>query len=186
MELNVHQRRAKEADVNHFPNFKTEVSHNGRPFSIHFAALFSARTDATTLVLLHGWPGSFLEFLPMLDLLAQKYTPDTLPYHVIVPSLPGYAFSSRQSKDADFTLQEASTLVNDAVVGLGLGKEYFVQGGDIGSYVSRMLAVKYAHVKAAHRQLLVLSARPSKLTREPWQSTFASTARRPQVLTRPA
>ncbi|KAK4692271.1 hypothetical protein P7C71_g4898, partial [Lecanoromycetidae sp. Uapishka_2] len=84
--------------------------------------------------------GSFLEFLPILSLLKEKYDPDTLSYHIIAPSLPGYAFSSPPPLDRNFEIQDIARLLNRLMVSLGFEKEYAVQGGDIGSKVSRVIA----------------------------------------------
>ncbi|CCF37424.1 epoxide hydrolase [Colletotrichum higginsianum] len=81
----------QEKRINSFPNFKLTVNDmKVKPTDIHLLALFSANKDALPLLSLHRWSGSFLNFLPLLDLLRSKYTPGTLPYHVIVPSLPHY------------------------------------------------------------------------------------------------
>ncbi|KAK0704453.1 Alpha/Beta hydrolase protein [Lasiosphaeris hirsuta] len=88
--------RAHEAHLNTFAHFKAAIplSRSTTRLSIHFAALFSRSPLATPLVLLYGWPGSFVEFLPLLARLCEKYPgPATLPYHVIVLSLPGFVFS---------------------------------------------------------------------------------------------
>ncbi len=42
-------------------------------------ALFSNESDAIPIILSHGWPGCFLEFLPLLEMLKSKHTPDNLP-----------------------------------------------------------------------------------------------------------
>ena len=70
------------------PNFILPVTDtlDGKVYDIHFLALFSTREDAIPIVFFHGWPGSFLEFLPILSLLKSKYDQSTLPYHIIVPS----------------------------------------------------------------------------------------------------
>ncbi|PCG92930.1 Hypothetical protein PENO1_086100 [Penicillium occitanis (nom. inval.)] len=105
-------------NINSIPHFTSQVDHNGQSFSIHYMALWSQRPDATPL-----------------------YTPETLPYHLIVPSLPGYTFSSGPPVDgADFSTYDVSCifrkLFNDH---LGFEK-YMVAGGDIGSRVCRALA----------------------------------------------
>ncbi|KAL8366550.1 hypothetical protein RB595_010417 [Gaeumannomyces hyphopodioides] len=101
----------------------------GEKIDIHFVALFSrAAQPAKPALLLHGWPGSFFEFLPMLDELAAKNTPATLPYHVIVPSLPSYLFSGSPPLDRDFGIED---------------------GGDIGSRACRVLAAQYAGCRGA-------------------------------------
>lgn len=91
--------------------------------------------------------GSFLEFLPILALLKQKYTLESLPYHVVVPSLPGYGFSSRPPLDRDFTLLEASQLLHSLMQELGFGSGYIAQGGDVGSKLARILATNYEGCK---------------------------------------
>ncbi|KAF4463688.1 NWD1 [Fusarium albosuccineum] len=70
-------------------------------------------------ILLHGWPGSFLEFLPTLKLLQKKYNSSSLPYHVIVPSLPGYTLSSGPSKTEAWNSDDAAHVINNAITALG-------------------------------------------------------------------
>ena len=86
-------------------------------------------TPFTFMIALTVETGSFLEFLPIMSILRQKYTPETLPYHIIVPSLPGYAFSSRPPLDRDFRLEDIARLLNKLMISLGFGKGYAVQGG---------------------------------------------------------
>ena len=133
-------RREQETKINSFPQFLAEISYNGRLQKVHFCGLFSERVDAVPVLLLHGWPGSFLEFLPILDLLRTAHTPQSLPYHVIVPSLPGYGFSSGPCTDTDFTLMDAANLLDQLMQQLGMESGYIAQGGDVGSKVARILA----------------------------------------------
>jgi len=139
---------------------------------MHFVGLFSQKKDAIPLILLHGWPGpwalssvvsytslitpfsstgSFLEFLPILNLLKQKYTPETLPYHVVVPSLPGFGFSDRPPVDKDFGFRDVARVMNHLMVGLGFGAGYAAQGGDLGSKVSRILGCEFEACKGELR-----------------------------------
>ncbi|SMY19264.1 unnamed protein product [Zymoseptoria tritici ST99CH_1A5] len=113
------------------------------------------KSDAAPLLLLHGWPGSFLESLGALDVLKSKYTPETLPFHVIVRSLPGYGYSSGPPLDRDFTTEGMALLMNKLMVGLGFGNGYISQGGDIGSFISRVLGVKYPECRAVHLHLRI-------------------------------
>ncbi|TFY57289.1 hypothetical protein EVJ58_g7107 [Rhodofomes roseus] len=145
--------RATEQHINSFPNFTLPVKDDdGRVYSIHFVALFSTNPAAVPVAFFHGWPGSFLEFLPMLELLKRKYqTPEQLPYHFIVPSLPGFAFSDRPPKDKDWTTHDSARLMHRLLEGLGFGETgYVVQGGDIGSLICRSLASRYEACKAVH------------------------------------
>jgi pimeloyl-ACP methyl ester carboxylesterase len=134
--------------------------------NIHFVALFSEKPGAIPVALFHGWPGkldgsclkfmrstsnlntgSFLEFLPILSLMKEKYTPQTLPYHLIVPSLPGYAFSDTPPLDREFDVRDISNFMNQLMIDLGFESGYIAQGGDIGSRVSRTLGIEHAACK---------------------------------------
>ena len=147
--------RGHEDRINGYPNFKTTVQHeDGSPIEIQFLALFSERADATPVTFLHGWPGSICEFLDVLDLIKERYSPADLPYHVIVPSLPGYAFSSGPPLDKDYDIEKAGEVINNLMVGLGFESGYFAQGGDLGSFVSRILALKYESCKGMHVNMM--------------------------------
>ncbi|KAF9871296.1 subtilase [Colletotrichum karsti] len=146
--------RETEQRLKSFPNFNISIEdgHVGKT-NIHFIALFSANPDALPLLFLHGWPGSVLEFLPLLDLLMSRYTPETLPYHVVVPSLPHYGLSGGPL-DVELTLDAAARLMNKLMLGLGFGSGYVVQGGDIGSFIARILSATYEECKAFHINML--------------------------------
>ncbi|KAF2866360.1 hypothetical protein BDV95DRAFT_584598 [Massariosphaeria phaeospora] len=158
--------REHEAHINTFPQFQAAVpdDDDGAIFSIHFVALFSERHDAIPLVFLHGWPGSFLEFLPLLAILRKKYTPANLPYHIIVPSLPGYTLSSAPPVDRDWHIAATARIIHKLVLQLGL-REYVVQGGDIGAAIARTIAVSYAECKAVHLNYCQM-ARPAALNND--------------------
>ncbi|KAL1999567.1 hypothetical protein VTN02DRAFT_4343 [Thermoascus thermophilus] len=150
-------KRACEKHMNTFPQFKALIiDDDGKEYSIHFAALFSKKADAVPVMLLHGWPGSFLEFLPVMDRLRNSHTPESLPYHVVVPSLPGYGFSSQPPLDCDFRLEDVARILNRLMVSLGLGTGYVAQGGDIGSKIARILAVEHANCKAVHINFCII------------------------------
>ncbi|KDQ17793.1 hypothetical protein BOTBODRAFT_64194 [Botryobasidium botryosum FD-172 SS1] len=143
--------KKREEYINSFPHYTASViDDNQKKYSIHFIALYSERADAVPLVFLHGWPGSFLEFLPILELLKSKYTPATLPYHVIVPSLLGFIFSSPPPLDENFGTRDVARIIDKLVVGLGFGDGYVVQGGDIGSNAARVMSLGHASCKAIH------------------------------------
>ncbi|KAJ3576919.1 hypothetical protein NPX13_g3550 [Xylaria arbuscula] len=158
--------RKHEDYINSFPNFKFPVSdpEAGR-VDVHFAALFSAKKDA----------------IPLLFL----YTPETLPYHVIVPSLPEYGLSRSASQQAEMTFSQAARIMNQLMLDLGFGQGYVVQGGDLGSLLSRIMSVEYDSCKAFHVNMLVadpalkapspdlLSAEESQIVQrtETWRQT---------------
>ncbi|KAK3643090.1 hypothetical protein LTR56_010464 [Elasticomyces elasticus] len=148
--------RETEATVNDLPNYIINIPHDGDDYKIHFIALFSERHDAVPILMLHGWPGSVLEFFPILHLLKNKYTPQTLPYHIIVPSLPGYGFSSAPPLDKDFRLENCAQIFDDLMVQLGFEDGFLVQGGDVGSKVARVLGGVHDRVKAVHLNFCIM------------------------------
>lgn len=130
--------RQHEASLNTLPHFTVPIrdKESGIEVSIHFMALFSQNPDATPLALYHGWPGSFLEFVPIVNLLKDKYTPETLPYHVVVPSLPGFAFSGGPPTDRDFEMSHVVRLFDKLMTGLFGPIGYIAHGGDQGQSVA--------------------------------------------------
>ncbi|KAJ7935569.1 epoxide hydrolase [Mycena leptocephala] len=94
-----------EAHINTFPKYKLLITDtDGTSFKIHFLALFSEKFDA------------FLEFLPIFAILSTRYTPATLPYHIVVPSLPVCAYSSPPPLDRDFKLQDVARLMTARIL----------------------------------------------------------------------
>ncbi|KAI4762479.1 alpha/beta-hydrolase [Aureobasidium sp. EXF-3400] len=139
--------RKHEKHINTFDHFHMNIDDELGNFHVHFVFMPSKRQDAVPLLLLHGWPGSFLEFLPMIDKLRKKYGPDDLPYHIVVPSLPGYVFTSPPPLDKDFGIEDVARLMNQLMLNLGYGAGYMVQGGDVGSKVARVIAAKHGECK---------------------------------------
>lgn len=161
--------------MNSFPHFTAPiVDDDGKVYNIHFVALFSKKPDAIPIVLLHGWPGSFqallvaslfklrlptgsfLEFLPILGLVSARYeAASDLPYHLIVPSLPGYGFSSPPPMDRRFVHADVARLCDKLMVGLGF-EAYVAQGGDIGSRIARIMAATYKNCKGTYSVTLAV------------------------------
>ncbi|KAJ8608708.1 hypothetical protein MRB53_039510 [Persea americana] len=147
--------RKHEARFNSYPSFKTVTKdEKGNEVDIHFFALFSKKADAVPLAFIHGWPGSNCEFLDILDLLIKKYTPEDLPYHIIVPSLPGYAFSGALPIDVDYNVELAAGAIHDLMKRIGFSSGYLVQGGDLGSFTSRVIAAKYEECRGMHLNMM--------------------------------
>ncbi|KAJ4982691.1 epoxide hydrolase 6 [Stagonosporopsis vannaccii] len=147
--LNKYDWRAQEEHINSFPNFTTEIE----GLNIHFIALFSARDDAIPILFMHGWPGSFIEFLPMAALIREKYRTKDLPYHVVIPSLPGYTLSGQLPLDRGYTKEDAARVMDKLMNTLGFHR-YIAQGGDVGSFVATTLALKHDSCVAVHLNLL--------------------------------
>ena len=89
--------RARENRLNKFPQFKTNI--NG--LDIHF---IHSEVDETKgkkvlpLLILHGWPGSFVELTKIIPLLTAEYKDQDFVFEVVAPSLPGYGFSDPARK----------------------------------------------------------------------------------------
>lgn len=91
----------------------------------------------------NSWTGSFLEFLPMMQLMKDQYTPQTLPYHLIATSMPGYGFSTPPPPHRELGILEVPNMFNQMMLDLGFKDGYIAQGGDIGSRFARILAAKH-------------------------------------------
>ena len=104
---------------------------------LHFIHEQSAHPDALPLLLLHGWPGSFLEFSELVPQL----TAGSPAYHVVCPSLPGYGFSTRSLETPCNTAAMAATMV-ELMSALGY-ERFLVQGGDWGSVIGAHIARRY-------------------------------------------
>ncbi|KAK3364856.1 Alpha/Beta hydrolase protein [Lasiosphaeria ovina] len=142
--------RAREAHWNTIPQFKMDVTapSDGQVFDLHFAALFSRRADAVPVILSYGWPSSWLDYIAVLELLAAKYTSDTLPYHVVAPSIPDYGLSTRSNATTtEPNLYSVAEALNELMKGLGFDA-YVAQGGDVGSGLTAALNAIHDECKA--------------------------------------
>jgi microsomal epoxide hydrolase len=144
--LNTYSWRAQESHINTFPNYKMAIE----DIDLHFIGLFSDRKDAIPIIFMHGWPGSFIEFLPLLQVVQKQY-PDAKdrPYHIVVPSLPGYTLSSSGPNDKNWTMEDSARVLNTLMVKLGF-ERYLAQGGDVGSFQARLLARDYNECVGMH------------------------------------
>lgn len=120
--------RAVEARINAHPNYLTEV--DGQ--TIHFVHVPSEQANAPAVLLAHTYPGSFLELLPMIDELAKDF-------HVVVPSMPGFGFST-PVVDTGWTMERTARAYDTLMRRLGYDS-YGVHGSDGGAMVGRELAI---------------------------------------------
>lgn len=119
--------RAVEGRLNQLPNFITDVEGE----RIHFVHL---RGDGSRppLLLLHGWPGSYLEFARLMQPLADD------GHDVIVPSLPGFAFSNPIT--GVIGPRRTAELMHGLITQLCGQARYIVQGGDWGAHIASWMA----------------------------------------------
>ncbi|HZC72798.1 MAG TPA: epoxide hydrolase, partial [Jatrophihabitans sp.] len=126
--------RQTERRLNRIPQFRTVID----DVPIHFVHVRSPHPDATPVVLTHGWPGSFLEFEQVLPGLADP--PDgNAAFHVVVPSLPGYAFSGRPTT-AGWNIHRIAAAWCELTTRLGY-RRFLAAGSDWGTSISTCIAL---------------------------------------------
>jgi pimeloyl-ACP methyl ester carboxylesterase len=116
--------RAVEARLNQHPQFTTEIEGQ----RIHFLHVRSGRPDATGLVLTHGWPGSVLEYLDVIEPLTAA------GFDVVVPSLPGFGFSG-PTTESGWDVHRTARAWVELMHRLGY-ERYGAVGNDGGSMIS--------------------------------------------------
>jgi pimeloyl-ACP methyl ester carboxylesterase len=129
--------RSWEARLNAFPQFTTEI--DGEP--LHFLHIQSPEPNATPLVLLHGWPGSVLEFIHVIEPLTNPAAHGgnaTDAFHLVIPSQPGCGFSG-PIHSAGWTSDRSAKAIAELMHRLGYDR-YGAQGGDRGAFVGPALA----------------------------------------------
>jgi len=127
---------AAQDGLNRFPQFKARIG----DLDIHFVHEKGSNTTPRPLILSHGWPGSYFEFLHIVETLAHPERFGGKAEHgfdVVVPSLPGYGFSGKPGKPIG---PRRIAQHFDALMTQALGYErYIAQGGDWGSAISGWL-----------------------------------------------
>jgi pimeloyl-ACP methyl ester carboxylesterase len=125
--------RKVEARLNALPQFITEID----GLDIHFIHVRSKHENALPLIVTHGWPGSIIEQLKIIDPLTNPTAhgaPASDAFHLVIPSMPGYGFSGKPAATGWDPIRIARAWV---VLMKRLGYMQFVaQGGDWGSPVS--------------------------------------------------
>lgn len=168
--------RDQEARLNELAQFRTTIDEQ----TIHFVHARSPHPDAMPLLLTHGWPGSFVEFLEVIPKLVDPTAHGGQAedaFHVVAPSLPGYAFSGPTRSPGWDVLRIARAF---AVLMDRLGYDrYGAQGGDWGAQITtRIPLVDPEHSVAIHLNMALGSrpAEPGPLSEEE-QADLASMAR---------
>jgi pimeloyl-ACP methyl ester carboxylesterase len=186
--------RAQERLLNSLPNFRSSVAGIG----LHFVHVRGTGPNPFPLLLTHGWPSTFYEFVKVIPFLADPGAHGADPFdafHVVVPSLPGYGFSDRPTTENVFArVPKLWIRLMD-----GLGYERFgVQGGDLGADVSARLGMEHpervvgVHVTMLYGSINEGDPPPTEAEREylarldAWQATDGAyrdiQATRPQTL----
>lgn len=130
--------RRCEALLNSYPQFTTTI--DGLDF--YFLHFKSKHEDALPMLITHGWPGSILEFKHVFDQLVDPEAhggSSTDAFHLVVPALPGYAFSSKPT-ERGWNYQRTARAWAMLMDRLGYAEKGWVaQGGDWGAYVAASL-----------------------------------------------
>ncbi len=139
--------RAQEARLNALPNFRTEI--DGQ--CVHFIHVQSPDPNAFPILLMHGWPGSVVEFVDVIPRLTDAF-------HLVVPSLPGYGFSGPTRERGWDTTRIAAALAG-LMERLGYAR-YGAQGGDWGAQIATRIGASDAEHCAAIHLNMPMATRP--------------------------
>ncbi|MES2035910.1 MAG: epoxide hydrolase family protein [Pseudomonadota bacterium] len=144
--------KAAVAELNRFPQFTARVD----DFDIHFLHVVGEAGGKRPLLLTHGWPGSHYEFWGAIEKLAfpSRFGGDPADaFDVVVPSLPGFGFSSKPSRPVGQRL--TAKLFNKLMTQVLGYDTYLAQGGDWGALVTSWLGHDHGkHVKAIHLNMI--------------------------------
>lgn len=137
--------------LSRYENFMTEVDGIG----IHCLHVRSPHSQAQPLVITHGWPGSVLEFLNIIEPLTNPTEYGGTPadaFHLVIPSLPGFGFSGKPTA-AGCGVERIAAMWDELMLRFGYNT-YIAQGGDWGSLVTHALLLHAGtHCLAGHINL---------------------------------
>jgi pimeloyl-ACP methyl ester carboxylesterase len=140
--------RAWESRINTYPQFTTTI--DGQ--NIHFLHVRSSDDDAFPLILTHGWPGSLVEYLDVIDLLVDPsaHGADTVDaFNLVIPSLPGFGFSG-PTRERGWNRYRTAAAWAELMRRLGY-ERYGAVGNDAGSMISPELGrIDPEHVAGVH------------------------------------
>ena len=151
--LNQYDFKRLESRLNKYENLITEID----GVDIHFMHIKSSNADAKPLLLTHGWPGSVVEFLKVIEGLTEPQslgarTEDA--FHLVIPSLPGFGFSGKPTSTG-WGVDKIATAWVKLMEKLGY-RDYFAQGGDWGALVTSWVARHDQNCKGIHLNMVVV------------------------------
>jgi len=161
-----------ENEINKFSNFTTKV----KDINIHFIREKGSGSNPTPLLIMHGWPGSVVEFFQIIKKLAH---PEEFggkiedAFEVIVPSLPGFGFSGKPSRPIG--PRKIAKIFNKLMTNNLNYKNYLVQGGDWGATIANWIAYDHSKsCKAIHINCLTMRhpEGPKNQKEKNWQIRF--------------
>ena len=158
--------------LNRFPHFRVEVEPG---FHLHCIHKRSSRADAKPLLIAHGWPGSIVEFETIIDRLAEPEDPSAPAFHVVAPSLPGYAWSDRPK--SPIGPRAVAALYNRLMLALGYDR-FVYQGGDWGCVIGGWMGLDSPNIEALHLNgygLRSANMRPETDAEKAWMQKAVAT-----------
>ena len=164
--------RKTEEKINKFQNFKSNID----GIDIHFIHEKGSGSNPRPLLLSHGWPGSIVEFLHIIDELAhpEKFGgKEADAFDVVVPSLPGFGFSGRPLRPIG--PRKMASIFNSLMTDVLGYKTYLAQGGDFGGTIATWLAYDFPKALAGiHINILITRHPDGPQTQEEkeWQERF--------------
>jgi len=164
--------RKTEEKINKFKNFKSNID----GIDIHFIHEKGSGSNPKPLLLSHGWPGSIVEFLHIINQLAhpEKFGgKEEDAFDVIVPSLPGFGFSGRPSRPIGPRIM--ASIFNSLMTKILGYKKYIAQGGDFGGTIATWLAYDFPEsLLGIHINILITRHPDGPQTPEEkeWQERF--------------
>jgi pimeloyl-ACP methyl ester carboxylesterase len=153
--------RAQERRINRFAQFQADIEGH----RLHFLHETASAAGARPLLLMHGWPNSFVSFLGIVDRLTNPERFGGNPadaFHVVCPSLPGFGFSAKPS--APLACREVGGLMDKLMTEVLGYPRYVAAGGDWGGHTAEWMGLDYpAHVQGVHTS--IISLRPEAALR---------------------
>ena len=153
--------------LNSFSHFTTEID----DFQLHFIHHQSESKSAIPLLLIHGWPDSFVRFLKLIPLLT-KINENGLSFHVVVPSIPGHGFSQIPGKPGMNNKKIAKLFADLMTDELGY-ENFIVHGGDAGSEIAEAIGLYHSsHLRGIHltdipyHHIVTRALKPEELAKE--------------------
>jgi len=151
---NEYDWRKHEAQINRFSHFKAPID----GMDIHFIHEKGSGPNPRPLIISHGWPGSIVEFLDFIDLLAHPENHGGKvedAFDVVAPSLPGFGFSGRPPRP--YGPRKMADIFNQLMTDVLGYKHYLAQGGDWGGAISSWLGFDHAPAcTAIHINILTM------------------------------
>ena len=164
--------KRQEDKINSFDNFTAEVD----GIEVHFIYERGSGSKPKPLIISHGWPGSIIEFIEIIDPLAhpERYGGNAEDaFDVIVPSLVGFGFSGKPPRP--YGPRRMALIFNKLMTEVLGYKSYIAQGGDWGGTISTWLGYDYPKFcEGIHINIMTVRhyEGPKGVEEELWASTF--------------